>query len=92
MKHHLLACSAAFILAPWLSQASAQEVPKTDFDYDALIEELPIESDAYGPPLTFDMRAALALHADGIARGVELCLAHGSSAWLVLALVGIKFG
>ncbi|WP_374332545.1 hypothetical protein [Aestuariivirga sp.] len=55
MKHHLLACSAAFILAPWLSQASAQEVPKTDFDYDALIEELPIESDAYGPPLTFDM-------------------------------------
>jgi ribosomal protein S18 acetylase RimI-like enzyme len=31
---------------------------------------------------------ALPVDADGIARGVELALAHGSAAWLVVALAG----
>ena len=35
--------------------ASAEEQMEADFDYDALIEELPIESEVYGPPLTFDL-------------------------------------
>ena len=37
--------------------ASAQEVPGPDFDYDALVEELPIESEAYAPALTFTSRS-----------------------------------
>lgn len=37
------------------SAALAQEVPDPQFgsDYDALTEELPIESEVFGPPLTF---------------------------------------
>lgn len=51
------ACAIAFLLGPFLAAATAQEKAQeeTDFDYDALIEELPIESDTFGPPLTFDM-------------------------------------
>jgi hypothetical protein len=31
--------------------ADAQDAPDTDFDYDALVEELPIESEVFGPAL-----------------------------------------
>ena len=35
--------------------ASAQEQTEADFDYDALIEDLPIESEVFEPPLTFNL-------------------------------------
>jgi hypothetical protein len=41
-------------LTLWAPAAAAQEA-KTDFDYDALIEELPVESEIFGPPLTFNL-------------------------------------
>jgi len=59
MRHIRQACAVAILLLPWLAQAHAQEQPKPEselyFDYDALIEELPIQSDTFGPPFTFDM-------------------------------------
>ena len=33
--------------------ATAQDVAEGDFDYDAAIEDLPIESEAYAPATTF---------------------------------------
>jgi hypothetical protein len=35
------------------SSAVAQDGSEPDFDYDALVEELPIESEVFGPSLTF---------------------------------------
>jgi hypothetical protein len=43
------------LLALWASEAAAQEKIDPDFDYDALIEELPIESEVFDPPLTFKL-------------------------------------
>ena len=37
--------------------ATAQDDPETDFDYDDLVEELPIESPVFGPKLTFTNRS-----------------------------------
>lgn len=45
----LLACGAPMALA--------QTAPETDFDYDALTEERPIESEVFGPRLTFTNRS-----------------------------------
>jgi hypothetical protein len=45
--------SLACLLAFCASSAAAQEQPGEDFDYDALVEELPIESEVYGPSLTY---------------------------------------
>jgi hypothetical protein len=48
---HFLTC----LFAIWASAAAAQEAPEDVFpsDYDALIEELPIESEVFGPRTTF---------------------------------------
>jgi hypothetical protein len=43
----------ACLLALCASSAAAQEQAEEGFDYDALVEELPIESEVYGPVLTF---------------------------------------
>ncbi len=43
-------CSGC-LLAIWTAAANAQDA--TNFDYDALVEELPIESEVYGPRLSF---------------------------------------
>jgi hypothetical protein len=48
---HVMACA----LVIGASAAAAQEKAEGDFDYDALIEELPIESEVFGPPLTFNL-------------------------------------
>jgi hypothetical protein len=48
---HFMACA----LVIGASAAAAQEKAEGDFDYDALIEELPIESEVFGPPLTFNL-------------------------------------
>lgn len=42
-------------LALWAPAAVAQEQTEADFDYDALIEDLPIESEIFEPPLTFNL-------------------------------------
>ena len=46
---HCIAC----VLALCASAANAADRAKANFDYDALVEELPIQSDVYGPALTF---------------------------------------
>lgn len=43
----------ACLMAICASSAAAQQQPDENFDYDALVEELPIESEVYGPALTF---------------------------------------
>jgi hypothetical protein len=49
-------CCLTCIFVVWGSVAGAQEEPGADFDYDALVEELPIESEVFGPSLTFTNR------------------------------------
>ena len=44
-----LACLPV-LLAP---TAVAEDQPEADFDYDAAIEDIPIELDVYGPDLTY---------------------------------------
>jgi len=46
---HCLICLTAI----WSSAAIAQDHIEADFDYDALIEELPIESEIFDPATTF---------------------------------------
>jgi Gram-negative porin len=41
------------LFALWASAANAEDRWEPDFDYDALVEELPIESEVYGPAFTF---------------------------------------
>lgn len=48
---HFMVCALVIGAMP----AAAQEKAEGDFDYDALIEELPIESEVFSPPLTFDL-------------------------------------
>lgn len=55
MKMHRLAQGIVLGCMMWCTGAQAQEAAKTDFDYDASVEELPTDSEIYGPPLTFDM-------------------------------------
>ena len=50
---HVFACG----LALGTTAAVAQDVRETDFDYDALISELPIESEVYAPLTTFTNRS-----------------------------------
>ena len=45
----------AGVLALWAPAAVAEEQTEADFDYDAVIEDLPIESEIYEPPLTFNL-------------------------------------
>lgn len=45
-----LACALA------ASAAAAQDAPGTDFDYDDPVSEVPIESEVFGPQLTFTSR------------------------------------
>ena len=49
---HVVICG----LALGTTVSVAQDVRETDFDYDALISELPIESDVYAPLTTFTNR------------------------------------
>ena len=37
----------------WAPVVGAQEQVEDDFDYDAAIEDIPIESEVYGPDLTY---------------------------------------
>ena len=62
--------------ANWLSSRSRLRALATEFGQvdavSARVSRLPLYLPwltQLAPPLTFDMRAALALHADGIARG-----------------------
>lgn len=55
MKNTFAAPFIASLLAVWAPAALAQEAPGAEFDYDAAIEDLPIESEIYQPPLTFNM-------------------------------------
>lgn len=50
--HYVCCLLALFPLA-----SAAQDVEDTGFDYDSLTEELPIESEVYGPRLTFTSRS-----------------------------------
>ncbi len=43
----------ACALALWAPAVHAQAPADAEFDYDALVEELPIESEVFGPSLTF---------------------------------------
>lgn len=45
-------CLSCFLMLG-ASAATAQDVAEGDFDYDAAIEDLPIESEVYGPATTF---------------------------------------
>lgn len=55
MRKHLAAHGLACVLALSASAAAAEEEMEPAFDYDALVEELPIESEVFDPPLTFKM-------------------------------------
>ena len=46
---HCMACAATL----WASTAAAQQSNEADYDYDAAVEDLPIESEVYEEPLTF---------------------------------------
>jgi hypothetical protein len=51
-KSYLGHCMA-FLLVLWAPAAVAQDQTESDFDYDDLISEIPIESEVYGPDLTY---------------------------------------
>ncbi len=51
-KPWLYQCIAC-VLALVAPAANAEDRPKANSDYDALVEELPIKSDVFGPALTF---------------------------------------
>jgi hypothetical protein len=53
MKASLAGPCIACALALWIPAAAAEE--EADFDYDAAVEDLPIESEIYEPPLTFNL-------------------------------------
>jgi hypothetical protein len=57
MRRYIVSHSVAALLALCAGAASAQDVPDIGSDYDALTEELPIESEVYGPRLTFTNRS-----------------------------------
>lgn len=49
VSRRCLACAMTL----WASAAAAQQSTESDYDYDAAVEDLPIESEAYEEPLTF---------------------------------------
>lgn len=51
VQRHFIACAIAF----WASAAAAQQSTETDYDYDAAVEDIPIESEVYEEPLTFKL-------------------------------------
>jgi hypothetical protein len=53
MRKSIAGIGLSAALACLGSASGAQQVPGTDFDYDALAEELPIESEVFGPKLTY---------------------------------------
>ncbi len=53
-KSFAVPCMAC-ALALSVPSAAAQEQAEADFDYDAAIEDIPIESEVYEPPLTFNL-------------------------------------
>lgn len=53
MRKRLLNASISGLLAMGATAAGAQGIGETDFDYDDLVESLPIESEVYGPATTF---------------------------------------
>jgi hypothetical protein len=55
MRHSLAASCIVSALALWSPAAFAQEKTDAEFDYDAAVEDLPIESEVYQPPLTFNL-------------------------------------
>ena len=56
MKKSRAATCMACALALWAQAAAAQEpAAEEDFDYDAAVEDLPIDSEIYEPPLTFNL-------------------------------------
>jgi hypothetical protein len=55
MRHSLTASCIVSALALWAPAAFAQEKTDAEFDYDAAVEDLPIESEVYQPPLTFNL-------------------------------------
>jgi hypothetical protein len=63
MRRVLFGTGVAGLFGLGAVAAMAQEAPQPVFgsDYDALIEELPIESEEFGPPLTFTTRSAAVL-------------------------------
>jgi hypothetical protein len=57
MRKSLLGHCLACLLPIGATTAGAEDLTYGDFDYDALVEELPIESEVYGPALTFTSRS-----------------------------------
>ncbi len=57
MRKSLVVHGLTCVLVLGATSAIAQDVTESDFDYDALTEELPIESEVYGPKLTFTNRS-----------------------------------
>jgi hypothetical protein len=55
MGKTLAGACLACVLALWVPSAIAQETTDAEFDYDAAVEDLPIESEVYEPPLTFNL-------------------------------------
>ena len=53
MRLPFFCCSLASLLAVGAPATQAQETPVFGSDYDALVEELPVESEVLGPRLTF---------------------------------------
>ena len=53
MGKSLFAQCVFCILVLWAPAAVAQDQTESDFDYDDLISEIPIESEVYGPDLTY---------------------------------------
>jgi hypothetical protein len=47
--------SIACVIAVWASAAAAQEATEADYDYDAAVQDIPIESDVYEEPLTYKL-------------------------------------
>lgn len=57
MRKSILCKCLTCALSIGATAASAEELSYGDFDYDALVEELPIDSEVFGPPLTFTSRS-----------------------------------
>lgn len=55
MRRLYMGACMASVLALLAPAAFAQEKTDAEFDYDAAVEDLPIESEIYEPPLTFNL-------------------------------------
>ncbi len=57
MRKAFMGQCLACVIPMGATAVSAEDLSYGDFDYDALVEELPIESEVFGPVLTFTSRS-----------------------------------